>query len=100
MLPAGSFIKHRNDGDPGHHEIAARLLEETIMERALSTTHGSHRGGLHPLDRLVSLMSLGRSRRRLGELDEHLLRDIGLTSTEARREAEKPVWNAPEHWLR
>ncbi|EYD76497.1 hypothetical protein Rumeso_01918 [Rubellimicrobium mesophilum DSM 19309] len=71
------------------------------MERALSTTHGSHRtGGLRPLGRFVGLMSLGRSRRRLGELEDHLLRDIGLTAAEARREAEKPVWNAPAHWLR
>jgi uncharacterized protein YjiS (DUF1127 family) len=36
----------------------------------------------------------------LGDLEEHLLRDIGLTSAEARREAEKPIWNAPSHWLR
>ena len=70
------------------------------MERTLSTSRGSHRGGLRPIHRLVSLMSLGRSRRRLGELEEHLLRDIGLTSAEARRESERPIWNAPEHWLR
>ena len=70
------------------------------MERTLSTSRGSHRGSLRPIHRLVSLMSLGRSRRRLGELEEHLLRDIGLTSAEARRESERPIWNAPEHWLR
>ena len=70
------------------------------MERTISTSRGSHRGGLHPLERLVSLLSLGRSRRRLGELEDHLLRDIGLTAAEARKESEKPIWNAPEHWLR
>ena len=70
------------------------------MERAISTSRGSHRGGLHPVERLLDLISLGRSRRRLGDLEEHLLRDIGLTSAEAGREAEKPIWNAPSHWLR
>jgi uncharacterized protein YjiS (DUF1127 family) len=33
-----------------------------------------------------------RDRQRLGRLDAHLLRDIGLDSAEARREAEKPFW--------
>ena len=70
------------------------------MERAISTPCGPHRGDLRPLGRLLTLMSLGRSRRRLGDLEEHLLRDIGLTRAEARQEAEKPIWNAPSHWLR
>jgi uncharacterized protein YjiS (DUF1127 family) len=33
-------------------------------------------------------------------LDEHLLRDIGISRAEAYREAERPAWNAPHHWLR
>lgn len=48
---------------------------------------------------LLALMDLDRSRRRLEDLDEHLLRDVGLTRGEARREAERPVWDAPNHWL-
>jgi uncharacterized protein YjiS (DUF1127 family) len=34
----------------------------------------------------------GRQRRALGELDERLLRDVGLTRAEARRECAKPFW--------
>ncbi len=33
-----------------------------------------------------------RQRRRLAQLDEHLLRDIGITPEQARREARKPFW--------
>jgi uncharacterized protein YjiS (DUF1127 family) len=35
-----------------------------------------------------------RQRRALAELDERLLRDIGVTSAQARREAAKPFWSA------
>ena len=34
----------------------------------------------------------GRQRRALADLDDHLLRDIGMTRDHARREAEKPFW--------
>ena len=50
--------------------------------------------------RVLGRLALGRSRRRLGELDDHLLRDIGLTRGQARTEAERPVWDVPDHWLR
>jgi uncharacterized protein YjiS (DUF1127 family) len=33
-----------------------------------------------------------RSRRALADLDDYLLRDIGLTASEAGRESEKPFW--------
>ena len=52
------------------------------------------------IGRLLALAALRRSRRQLARLEAHLLRDVGLTGEEARREARAPVWNAPEHWLR
>lgn len=55
------------------------------------------RGVLH---RLVSLMGLRASRRRLGELDARMLRDIGLTPEEAAAESERPFWDAPPGWRR
>jgi len=33
-----------------------------------------------------------RQRRHLAQLDEHLLRDVGITPEQARREARKPFW--------
>jgi uncharacterized protein YjiS (DUF1127 family) len=37
-------------------------------------------------------MDRARQRRKLAELDEHLLRDIGVTTRQAREESEKPFW--------
>ncbi len=33
-----------------------------------------------------------RERRTLAEMSNHLLKDLGLSRTDARREAEKPLW--------
>ena len=33
-----------------------------------------------------------RERQRLGQLDAHLLRDIGIEAQDARRESAKPFW--------
>jgi uncharacterized protein YjiS (DUF1127 family) len=41
---------------------------------------------------LVRWLDASRTRQTLDELDEHLLRDIGLTRDEARREASKFFW--------
>lgn len=48
--------------------------------------------------RLLWFSDLSRSRRGLLRLDDHLLRDIGLTREQARAEAERPGWDAPSHW--
>lgn len=56
------------------------------------------------LSRLLAWSALSRSRRGLGALDDHLLRDVGLTREQARDESARPswetVWDAPAHWLR
>lgn len=44
--------------------------------------------------------SIWRERRQLSRLDAARLEDIGRTSEEARREAQRPVWDAPNRWLR
>lgn len=57
-----------------------------------------------PFAGLVRRLSLGlgvrRQRRRLAELDDAQLRDIGLTREAARAEADRPVWDVPQTWLR
>ncbi|MGL4280429.1 MAG: DUF1127 domain-containing protein [Albidovulum sp.] len=53
-----------------------------------------------PLAWLLAAVSLRRNRRRLGALDRHLLKDIGLSETEARIEAERSLWDVPSHWRR
>ncbi|MDA7427461.1 DUF1127 domain-containing protein [Primorskyibacter aestuariivivens] len=54
----------------------------------------------HPgiLGMLVNRMALYRQRKALLRLDDHLLEDLGITRDEARREAHRPVWDAPDHW--
>lgn len=50
------------------------------------------------LARALDLLTLWRSRRRLDDLDDHLLQDIGLSRDIARTEARRPVWDVPRHW--
>lgn len=48
---------------------------------------------------LVIWQERRKSRRALGTLDDHMLRDIGLTRYEAQTESERPFWEGP-HWWR
>ena len=52
------------------------------------------------LDRLVAWQAIHSQRTALGELDARLLEDLGISAEDARKEAKRPVWQAPEHWLR
>lgn len=49
--------------------------------------------------RALAFATLSRSRRSLARLDDHLLRDIGLTRTEAMAETSRAAWDAPSHWM-
>jgi hypothetical protein len=40
-----------------------------------------------------------RQRRHLSELDDALLKDIGVSRDQADTEARRPVWDVPAHWL-
>ena len=51
-----------------------------------------------PMLRLLQAAELQRSRRALARLDDHLLRDIGLTRAEAEAEVRRGTWDAPLHW--
>ncbi len=50
------------------------------------------------LDEFLRHRALSRSRRALLRLDDHLLRDIGLSRTEAETEAFRREWDAPASW--
>lgn len=51
---------------------------------------------------ILRTLRLCRTRRDLATLDDHILRDIGLTRAEAQAEAARRPWDAnwdaPNHW--
>lgn len=47
---------------------------------------------------LVQAPARARQRRALARLDDRLLADVGLTRAQALAEAERPAWDAPQHW--
>lgn len=57
----------------------------------------SHRSGSPKLP-LLRWMALSRNRAGLAKLDGHLLKDVGLTQDDAKREASRPFWDVPDHW--
>ncbi|QFS82300.1 hypothetical protein FIU97_05835 [Roseivivax sp. THAF40] len=48
--------------------------------------------------RFARMVRLHSQRRALGALDAHLLQDIGVSAEDARIEAARPAWDAPDHW--
>lgn len=48
---------------------------------------------------LQQARALRRQRLRLRELDDRMLRDVGLTRAQAEDEAQRPPWDAPGHWF-
>ncbi|MDX1742995.1 MAG: DUF1127 domain-containing protein [Ruegeria sp.] len=47
---------------------------------------------------LWDALALRRQRRTLAKLDDKALDDIGITREQAKAEAARPVWDAPEYW--
>ncbi|MDX1781039.1 MAG: DUF1127 domain-containing protein [Thalassovita sp.] len=57
-------------------------------------------GNLSFFARLMRANALLRQRAALRRLDDAALDDIGLSRTEALREAQRPIWDAPESWIK
>lgn len=53
----------------------------------------------HPISLFHALASLRRQRMTLGQLDDRMLKDIGLERAAAEAEAKRPLWDAPDHWF-
>ena len=49
---------------------------------------------------LGDLIALRRQRLELLQLDARALKDIGVTREAAEDEARRPLWDAPDHWMR
>lgn len=48
---------------------------------------------------LGTLRAIARQRRELASMDDHMLRDIGLSRDEAEREASRSLWDVPGTWI-
>ena len=64
----------------------------TSIRRPLAQTSASTRPGI------FARLRIARQRRNLGQLNAHLLKDIGLADDTARAAARRPIWDAPAHW--
>ena len=49
---------------------------------------------------LHGAMANRRSRNNLRTLDAHMLSDVGLSEREAQKEAKRPLWDVPGHWMK
>lgn len=63
-----------------------------------SHTAPAHRQSRPRLGSVFNIFALVRSRRDLASLDDHLLRDIGISRDEATTEARRAPWDAPDTW--
>ena len=52
------------------------------------------------LGSILSLAALWRSRRALAALDPARLDDLGISASDAAREAARAPWDVPSHWLK
>ncbi|MDB5413006.1 MAG: hypothetical protein JWR10_1341 [Rubritepida sp.] len=72
--------------------MSARLNSLPSAPRLPATLDGPM-GGFHWLEHLMRFWRAYDTRTRLAELDEHMLRDIGVSPEQARREANRPPWD-------
>ncbi|ALG89610.1 MAG: DUF1127 domain-containing protein [Pseudomonadota bacterium] len=56
------------------------------------------KGRISILSRVFHAAGVAQQRRRLANLDDAQLRDIGLTRAEALAESRRPAWDAPTAW--
>jgi uncharacterized protein YjiS (DUF1127 family) len=71
-------------------EFARPATPSFTLGRAIALVAGVVAVGI---ENLMTRVEIARSRRQLGQLDERLLRDIGLDRATARLEATKGFWS-------
>ncbi|KNG92556.1 DUF1127 domain-containing protein [Pseudaestuariivita atlantica] len=71
-------------------------MSRSILASTPAFARPAHRTGL--LSRILMWQAVSRSRAQLARLDAAALADIGVSEHEARIEARRAAWDAPDHW--
>lgn len=77
--------------------MSERIVKFPPVSRPVEPRFGPFdfpRAAVDWLDTLLAAMDRHGQRRTLAELDDHMLRDIGISRAEAIEEAQKPFWRA------
>jgi uncharacterized protein YjiS (DUF1127 family) len=99
MHQTGAWFKHPDAITSPHHNSCLKEPAMSTLRLILPLARPLAALRLSRLRALIAgRIALARSRRGLRRLDDHLLRDIGLTRQEAEAEATRAVWDAPSHW--
>lgn len=70
------------------------------LNTAISCDPTPRRGVPSLLKRIDAAFCIWRQRRQLRHLTPHLREDMGLTEADIQSELQRPLWNAPAHWLK
>jgi uncharacterized protein YjiS (DUF1127 family) len=72
--------------------FAQEVLPRRLGPRLAAWTRGA-------IERILGWQEVARQRRSLLTLNEHMLKDIGITRADALREASRPFWDpGQERW--
>ncbi|MDP2083961.1 MAG: DUF1127 domain-containing protein [Gemmobacter sp.] len=71
----------------------------SLHTSALTLRRVERRGGTGLMSRVLAAIALSAQRRRLADLDDARLDDLGLTRAQARSEAARAPWDVPANWL-
>lgn len=72
--------------------MSRRALGVVSADRDMTSPGGAWRFVARAFGEMLGMIERHRQRRSLAALDDHLLRDVGLSRTEARRESDKAFW--------
>jgi uncharacterized protein YjiS (DUF1127 family) len=86
--------------DQSAHIVPRSSLECAPIPRSAQLRRQTRSLIARVIARLFNLRDLSRSRGALARLNAEQLADIGLPPEVAAYEAERPIWDAPAHWLR
>ncbi len=81
----------------------SKPIKSTERKYIMALTTASHTCRPVRTSRLAAvkrLFAVWRQRRALERLDDAALKDLGLTRDQVDREVRRPIWDAPETWLR